>query len=163
MPIDPKRIAVEYYFGDLQYWKLPNIAADALEHGYDGPALRRLARLANLDGRDVHAEDVRNNEIDSAFCEMGVDAPITSEVAQMVLATESAQRAICGGSNVFDEATYIRIHLCKLSDPPESLRDIVNLSKEAKSAPRSDWNRIEASLKDAFTDFLTRQKNLAPR
>jgi hypothetical protein len=32
--IDPKRIAVEYYFGELQYWKLPSIAATALEEGF---------------------------------------------------------------------------------------------------------------------------------
>jgi hypothetical protein len=29
---------VLYYFGDLQYWKLPQIAADALEQGHDGDA-----------------------------------------------------------------------------------------------------------------------------
>jgi hypothetical protein len=39
--MDPYRIAVLYYFGELQYWKLPGIAADALEKGHDGPALRR--------------------------------------------------------------------------------------------------------------------------
>jgi len=33
---DTKKVAIEYYFGDLQYWRLPQIAADALEEGYTG-------------------------------------------------------------------------------------------------------------------------------
>ena len=45
MRIDPKRLAVEYYFGNLLYWNLPRIAACALEQGYDGPALRHLAGM----------------------------------------------------------------------------------------------------------------------
>jgi hypothetical protein len=27
---DPNAIAIQYYFGDLQYWKLPGICIDAL-------------------------------------------------------------------------------------------------------------------------------------
>lgn len=162
MSFDPKRIAVEYYFGDLQYWKLPAIAADALENGYDGPALRRLAGLADLATGNVRAEDLPANEIDSAFREMSVDAPIAKETAQMILATESAQRAVRGHSNVFDEATHIRVHLCALSEPPEPLRRIVNLSRDAKNAPRSQWGRIEAELKSAFSDFMRSRKTEGP-
>jgi hypothetical protein len=158
MPFDPAKLAVEYYFGDLQYWKLPQIAADALQLGYDGPALRRLAGLANRIGSEIRADDVRAKEIDSAFHEMGVNAPITKDKARMVLAIESANRALKGESNVFDEATHIRIHLCELGDPPDALRRVVNLSKEAKNAPRSQWGRIEADLKNAFTDFLNCQQ-----
>ena len=154
MPIDPNRIAVEYYFGDLPYWRLPRIATDALEQGHDGPALRRLAGLANKSGGDIREIDLQADEVDSAFCEMGVDAPITKEKARMVLAIESAHRALSGGSNVFDEATHIRIHLCELTDPPEALRQIVNLSKAANNAPRSEWNRVEADLQKAFRDFM---------
>ncbi|MDR3738363.1 MAG: hypothetical protein P4L40_05015 [Terracidiphilus sp.] len=162
MSPDRDQLAVLYYFGDLQYWKLPRIAADALEEGYDGPALRTLAGLAGLTSGEIRAEDIRANEIDSAFCEMGVNAPITGDQARLVLATESAQKALDGRSNVFDEATYVRIHLCKLSEPPESLMRIVNLSKEAKNAPHSRWDRIDADLKDAFADFLRCQKIQVP-
>jgi len=77
----------------------------------------------------------------------------------MALAIESAHRAIHGQSNVFEEATHVRIHLCELSEPPDSLRQIVNLSKEAKNAPRSEWGRIAADLKNAFADFLSCQKS----
>jgi hypothetical protein len=155
--VDPNRIAVEYYFGDLQYWKLPRLAADALEDGHDGPALRRLAGLANRMGSNIKEEDVPALEIDSAFREMGVDAPLAKDKARLTLAVESAQRALDGQSNVFDEATHIRIHLCGLSDPPQSLSRIVNLSKEARNAPRPQWNRIEAELQTAFTDLKGQQ------
>jgi hypothetical protein len=154
MPFDPAKLAVEYYFGDLQYWKLPQTAADALELGYDGPALRRLAGLANRIRKEIRADDVRANEIDSAFREMGVNAPITKDKARMLLAVESANRALNGVSNVFDEATHVRIHLCELGDPPQALSRVVNLSEEAENAPRSQWGRIETDLKNAFLDFL---------
>jgi hypothetical protein len=85
---------------------------------------------------------------------MGVDAPITKEKARLSLAMQCAQRALHGGSNVFEEATHIRIHLCELSDPPEILRLIVNLSKEARNAPRSQWSRIEDALENAFATLL---------
>lgn len=158
MRLDLKQIAVEYYFDDLQYWKVPQIAAYALEEGYDEPALRRLAGLANRGRGDLRADDVSKIEIDSAFREMGIDPPITRDKAQLILAIQSAQRALNGGSNVFDEATYVRIHLCKLSDPPDALRSIVNLSEEAKNAPRAQWNRIEKALESAFAAFLRCQE-----
>ena len=77
--MDPNRIAVQYYFGDLQAWKLPRIAADALEYAHDGPALRRLAALADRSGSDLREDDLRAGEIDAAFREMGIDAPIPKE------------------------------------------------------------------------------------
>lgn len=153
MRLDPKRLAVEYYFGDLQYWKLPGIATDAILVGYDGPALRRLAGLAS-----PVASDIRDEEVDSAFREMGVDAPIAKDEARLILAIESSQKALDGRSNVFEEATHVRIHLCDLTDPPDALRRIVNLSKEAKNAPRSQWSRLESDLKEAFRGFLMSQK-----
>ena len=82
---DPKALAVQYYFGDLQYWKLPGIAIEALEHGFDGPALRRPSRLVN-----PVQSDIRQEEIDSAFCEMGVNAPIPKSEARLALARGSA-------------------------------------------------------------------------
>ena len=157
MRMNPKRLAVEYYFGNLQYWKLPRIAADALDEGYDGPALRSLAGMLNpVEG------DIRTDEIDRAFREMGVDAPVSKEDARLALAIESAQKALNGQSSVFDEATYIRISLCELSDPPDALKRIVSLSQEAKNRPCYQWSRIESDLKDAFSGFLMCQKTQAP-
>jgi hypothetical protein len=147
--MDPHRIAIDYYFGDLQYWKLPAIAVTALEHGFDGPALRRLAGVSNPTVADFEFESV-----DAAFREMGVDAPISKDKASLFLAIESATKALNGESNIFDAATHIRIHICHLDEPPEYLKQIVSLSKASRNAPRRDWRRLEAELTKAFAAFL---------
>lgn len=140
MGFDPKKIAVDYYFGNFQYWKLPKLAADALSEGYDGAALRHIAGLSN-----PVAGDIRTEEIDSAFREMGVEAPISKDEARMSLAAECARAALSGRSNVSDGATHIRIRLCEISDPPEPLKRIVTLSREAETASRFNWSRLESS------------------
>ncbi len=149
MPLDPNDLAVRYYFGDLSYWKLPQIAADALEQGFDGPSLRKLAGLMNPVESDIHPE-----EIDSAFREMGVSAPIAKDVARLTLARQSVMKALRGESNVFDVATHIRIHLCHFDDPPPELRQIVALSIQAERVPRLTWNKLERELTDAMSEFL---------
>jgi hypothetical protein len=146
---DPHKLAVLYYFGDLQYWKLPQIAADALQMGYDGDSLRRLAGLVNPVASDIRAE-----EVDSAFIEMGVAAPFTKDYARLILAAESAARAVHGDSNVFDAATHIRIHLCEFQDPPLELARIVQLSEQAERVGRASWLQLETELKVALRDFL---------
>jgi hypothetical protein len=53
---NPSRLAGLYYFGDLQYWKHPRIAVDALVNGYDGAALRKLAGLHDVVEMDLPSE-----------------------------------------------------------------------------------------------------------
>lgn len=149
---DPGAIAVQYYFGDLQYWKLPSICIEALEHGFDGRFLRRLSGLVNPVERDM-----RQEEIDAAFREMGVNAPIPKDKARLVLATDAAKRALAGETNVFDAATHIRIHICELHDAPPELQPIVALSKKSEHAPSWQWNQLEKQLRDAMTQFLNAQ------
>jgi hypothetical protein len=74
--LNPRKLALLYYFGDLDYWKIPGIAADALVGGFDGVALRKLAGLTN-----VVASDLISADIDAAFKEMGVEAPISKDDA----------------------------------------------------------------------------------
>jgi hypothetical protein len=149
---NPMKLAVLYYFGDLSYWKLPDIAAEALIVGFDGVALRRLAGLTNFVQSDLIPAD-----IDSAFREMGVDAPISKDAARLALAVESARKALSGESNVFDEATHIRIYLCELGDPAPELHRIVSLSQDAQNTPRIRWKTIERELKTAMSEFLSTQ------
>jgi len=154
---NPREFAILWYFGDLQYWKLPQIATDALEAGYDGPALRWIAGLS-----EPVSTDISSAEVDAAFREMGVAAPITKEQAQFALAIEAARR-VANGSNVFDEATHVRIHLCGLAASPDFLQRIVDLSREATNAPRWRWAAIEADIVGAFSELLTRQPPDAAR
>jgi hypothetical protein len=151
---DPQKLAVLYYFGGLSYWQLPAISMDALERGFDGPALRRLAGLI----KPVES-DIRPEMIASAFREMGVAAPIPKDEARLTLAVEAARRAISGESNVFDEATHIQIYLCDWNDAPPELSPIVALSKESKCAPRRKWKKFEQDLRKAMSDFLESAKS----
>jgi hypothetical protein len=147
--LDPYKIAVLYYFGELGYSKLPQIAADALEQGYDGRALRRLAGLINPVAADVPTE-----QIDSAFREMGVAAPLEKNATRLALAAESATTALRRDTSVFDAATHIRIYICSFDQVPEPLHQIVSLSEQAERGSRSDWKKLEAELMGAMSEFL---------
>jgi hypothetical protein len=81
----------------------------------------------------------------------------------MALAVESAHRVLDEGSNVFDEVTHIRIHLCGFADPPMALKRVVDLSNEAGNTPRSQWSRIEADLRGAFANLLMGQQTQPSR
>ena len=152
---NPSKLATLYYFGDLQYWKLPGLAIDALVNGYDGVALRKLAEL-----KDIVESDLPSGAIDSAFREMGVAAPIPKAEAALTLATEAVRRVIDGDRNVFDVATHIKIHLCGLESPMPQLRRIAELSVEAEKAPRYRWNALEKDLRAAMSSFLSSRNRL---
>jgi hypothetical protein len=127
-----------------------------LAGGFDGVALRKLAGLTN-----VSENDLISTEIDAAFKEMGVDSPISKDDARLALAIECAKKALDGESNVFDAATHIRIHLCELKDSPPELYRIVELSQQAKAAPRRTWDALEGELKTAMARFLETQPDLS--
>jgi hypothetical protein len=158
---DPEAIAVEYYFGDLDYWQLPAICIQALERGFDGSALRTIAGLVNLNpvrGRLLTETDIRADEIDSAFREMGVNAPIPKSEARLVLAANAVHRALSGETDVVNEATHIRIHMCHGDEAPLELQPIVALSAELKHADRSKRNLLEERLREAMSNFLNARK-----
>lgn len=150
---DPQAIAVDYYFGDLSNWQLPAVCVQALEHGFDGGALRTIAGLVHR-GRLLTETDIRADEVDSAFRAMGVNAPIPKDEARLILATNAVRRALSGESNMFDVATHIRIHLCHWDEVPLTLQPIVALSAESECAPESKWNALEQSLRKAMFNFL---------
>jgi hypothetical protein len=139
---DPARNAVRWYFGELNHEDLPPICIAALEHGHDGPMLRRLAGLVRPTSRDI-----AERQIEGAFREMGVAAPISERDCQLFLATETAQAAAAGMQNPFDAATHIRIGICKFKAEPAELAEIVRLSEESERAPRWDWGRLEKRVR----------------
>ena len=155
---DPYNLAVLYYFGDLQHWKIPAVCIEAIERGFDGRALRRLSGLVNPVERDI-----RQDEIDTAFREMGVNAPIPKDEARLALAAEAARRALAGETDVFNEATHIRLHICKWQEAPPDLRPIVDLSEQSEHASSWKWNKLEKQLRSAMAQFLNTRQYQAPR
>ncbi len=59
-----------------------------------------------------------------------------------------------GESNLFNEATHIRIHICELRNAPAELKPIIELSAESEHAPRWKWKQLEQDLRGAMADFL---------
>jgi hypothetical protein len=102
--------------------------------------------------------DIRQEEIDAAFREMGVDAPIPKDEARLVLATDAAKRVLAGETNILNEATHIRIHLCGLHEAPLELQHIVALADRLDRAPSWQWGRLERQLSVAMTQFLHTRK-----
>src|ERR1035441_2185486 len=146
---EPTRVAARWYFGELMHEDLPGIAIEALEQGHDGPMLRRLAGLIKPTSRDIRVE-----EIDGAFREMGIAAPISMREAQLILATETARAAASGLQNPFDAATHIRIGICRFKAEPTELERIVRLSEKAEHAPRLLWSKLERDIRNALSEFL---------
>lgn len=150
---DPASLAIHYYFGDLGYESLPKIAADALERGFDGKSLRNLAGLQNAVQADIAA-----TEIDAAFRELGVAAPIPRSEAQLALAIECARDALNGKINIFDAATHIRIFICELKDNVPYLSGICGLSKKAKTISANHWPALEQQLVASFSELVILRK-----
>jgi hypothetical protein len=146
---EPTRVAARWYFGELMHEDLPAIAIEALEHGYDGPMLRRLAGLTRPTSRDIRVE-----EIDGAFREMGIAAPSPDARSATTLAVETARAVASGLQNPFDAAAHIRIGICRFKAEPPELERIVRLSEKAEHAPRLLWSKLERDIRDALSDFL---------
>jgi len=142
---DPAKVAVRWYFGELLHEDLPEICINALEHGHDGPMLRRLAGLAKPTSRDL-----TETQVERAFHEMGIAAPVSERDCQLFLATETAQAAVAEIQNPFDAATHIRIGICHFKPEPAELSEIVRLSEESEHAPRWDWGRLEEKIRRAL-------------
>jgi hypothetical protein len=109
--LDTKLVAARWYLNELSGEEMPGVAGQALELGYDGKNLRRLAGLANPTRRDV-AELV-----DEALRELGVKAPITRQEAALWMATLVAGEIIEG--RVEPYAGACRIWLSYSADAPE--------------------------------------------
>src|SRR5450755_520055 len=54
-------------------------------------------------------------------------------------------RALAGETDVFNEATHIRLHICEWRNAPAELKPIVALSEESEHAPSWKWNRLESN------------------
>ena len=92
---------------------LPSVAWDALEIGFDGPALRRVAALDKPSSFEV-GELFRK-----ALSEMGKSA-LSKPEAAMLLAKEIAQQVISGNKKPLEGASEIWRLACQ-SDFPEQI------------------------------------------
>jgi pimeloyl-ACP methyl ester carboxylesterase len=113
----PHRAAARWFAGKLANSDWPAIARDALEAGFDGRALRRLAALEKANHWDVV------NFIDPALSEMG--APHMSPEEALLWSAKDICRDIAGGSrNAFDGAAEISQDILRTLLFPKELMPI---------------------------------------
>lgn len=72
---NPQLTAAEWYLGTLNPEDLVTFACEALEKGYDGYSLRRLAGLSNPAKRDM------DGLVDAALYELGLAVPLSKDDA----------------------------------------------------------------------------------
>jgi hypothetical protein len=112
MPFDPTQFAAAYVLGELHSENAPAAAADALEAGYDGPLLRRLAGLERPSGWEI------DQILPRVLFELNAKQPSTEQAA-LVLAKARARRILDSRENPLDSTSYFHHLLVKSDYAPE--------------------------------------------
>jgi hypothetical protein len=111
-PFNPDLLAATWYSGTTPPEKWPRLAADALESGYDGPALRRLAGLTAATSRD-------DSEVfKGALKELGNTRIANREHALLFLSRTMAADIVDGRVEPLQGAVVIARYASMLNYPP---------------------------------------------
>jgi hypothetical protein len=120
---DPNVFVAKWYCGYVLPEEMPGFAADALEAGFDGHALRQLAGLVKPTSRDVGDLFVR------ALDDMGVAKPSTTQQAIFKLSKEVAKAIIDGSVDPFKGAQILSRYALT-AGYPEGLAQFYQLADE---------------------------------
>ena len=102
--LSPTLIAARWQSHDLYGERMPGVAADLLEAGYDTPALRRLSGEMNIES-SADAEPF----VGRMFRELGVHYPISDTHAKLIVSRQVAREAIAGNRNAWAAASHLEI------------------------------------------------------
>jgi len=120
--MDLDSVIAEWYLGLYPPERTPFLAVWALEHGFDGKALRELAGLTKA---------TLSNEkglIEAALRELGTQ-PLDLQTAGRTLTTQICQQIISGRTNPYDGASRIRA-IYDRCERPKSLLPFVGFASE---------------------------------
>lgn len=112
----------EFALGKLSYSDLPNVACDALELGFDGPAIRRLASLQKPSYFGV------GDLFEKALKEIGIEQWSKRDAA-VLLAKEIGRDILAGRKEPLAAAEEIW-GLCVAADYPKELVTFGGLDRE---------------------------------
>jgi hypothetical protein len=101
-PTVPELIAARWVAGDIYAEKMPEVAADLLEAGFDTPSLRRLAGEWHASCR-ADVEEL----VAKMLSELGVQIPASEAEAKMLATRQIAREAIAGLKNPWKAATEL--------------------------------------------------------
>lgn len=101
LPFSPQLIEVRWELNKLPTEDLPRVAQDALEHGYDGANIRRIAGLISPDIFDLEPL------MAGFFTELGLTSKPTREEAALALARFVAQAILEKRVGAYEGARFI--------------------------------------------------------
>ena len=147
MRFDPRKIEAQLALGRILPEKLPDIACDALQAGFDGPATVRLACLIKPGGWET-------DQLLPAFRqETGMTIPSKAE-ASVRIAYDFAIEAIESRADLIDLLRTLA-RLCWEADYPAQLMPLYSLEDELDWDKSSLYGRTEAELRnDARNELL---------
>ncbi|HEY6969785.1 MAG TPA: hypothetical protein VJA94_11315 [Candidatus Angelobacter sp.] len=113
MSFNAKAFAARWYASLLFPEDVPEFAADALEAGFDGPALRRLAGLIRPTSVDIYPW------IDAALKEIGQVEPLSTEAALIEVGRDVARRIVNGSLAPSDGCRILAGYAMRAGYPAE--------------------------------------------
>jgi len=141
---DPHLAAAEWYLGGLDPERLPAIALEAMERGFNGKNLAQLAVLVMPTKRDVEGL------VDGALRELGVAAPLSKDDAALWILGSVKGSADSGKITVLNLVGKL------LTAFPELEKQYVENVKSSFGVPGNYWV-IAVILKPVLTEQISKK------
>ena len=131
-----------WQIGKFPVERLPDVAIQALEKGFDGPALRELAGLQKLTERDL------GNLFELALKEVG-RLPMSKREAGLIVAKNIAQEIINGNIEPYEGARRIWWDIWEQNRELDELKVFVGLASGYEDEPDHRHEYVDDILKEA--------------
>ncbi len=153
--LEPALIQAKWQFGLITPEMMPQIACEALEQGFDGKILRRLAGLNSPARRDIEGL------LPAAFAEMGLTCITSKQETGMFLAKHIAAQICSGKIDPYAGAKQIWRYISYAIDDSKELLIFVGLASEYEDHPHLNA-KIRKDIVDAASKFIESQNRRQP-
>jgi len=146
MPFDPQEFAAKVSLGEIPSEERPSLAQDALEAGFDGPALVRMAVLTKPSGWEV------DQFVPRVLEELKVLKPKTAEAA-IFLVKKLAWRILETNEDPLPSLSYFH-RLFWLADAPTEMAGLAYADEMIYGGTDDDTRQ---ALREEIANFLDRR------
>jgi hypothetical protein len=153
--LDVSVIAAFWYAGEIPNERMPMVAADLLERGFNGP---HWGFIAGMQNPKITHPDI-DEDLDRAFRESGIDAPVSVSKARLIAACHLAREVIDGHLDAACGASVITELFSWDAQSPAG--QIVRIHSDLVERIRQDSleeNAAKADVVAACRDFLVAQE-----
>jgi hypothetical protein len=159
LPFSPELIHARWEFGNLLTEDIPKLAQDALEHGYDGENIRKVAGLIAPTYFDL--QPLKNGFL----AELGIKQQVSKRDAGLLLARIVARQIAEGNVAPYEGASFIWREIAnELWDPerPQELLPFIGEASEYEDCqfyatnPEEIRRKIEREIMEVAQEFSTR-------